>query len=61
MLLNILNKYQHDRLATRAFAYLDIISWLESKLNNVPVGEIIRQKALVHKRNQVKETKETMI
>jgi hypothetical protein len=48
-------------LATRAFAYLDIISWLESKLNNVPVGEIIRQKALVHKRNQVKETKETMI
>jgi hypothetical protein len=47
-------------LATRAFAYLDIISWLESKLGNVPVGEIIRQKATVHKRNLVKENKETI-
>lgn len=60
-LLNKLKQYESDRLATRAFAYLDIISWLESKLSNVPVGEIIRQKALVHKRNQVKESKETMI
>jgi hypothetical protein len=60
-LLGRLKKYENDRLASRAFAYLDIISWLESKLCNVPVGEIIRQKALVHKRNQVKESKETTI
>jgi hypothetical protein len=26
--------------------YLDIISWLESKLSNVPVQEIIRKKYL---------------
>lgn len=53
-LLNKLKQYENDRLATRAFAYLDFISWLESKLSNVPVGEIIRQKAIAHKRNQAK-------
>ena len=30
----------------RAFLYLDIISWLESKIENKPVGEVIRQKYL---------------
>ncbi len=34
----------------RAFLYFDIISWLESKIENRPVGEIIKQKAM--KRNQ---------
>ncbi|MBL7473776.1 hypothetical protein [Robertkochia sediminum] len=29
----------------RAFLYLDIISWLESKIENRPVGDIIREKA----------------
>jgi hypothetical protein len=29
-------------------------------LGNVPVGEIIKQKATVHKRNLVKENKETI-
>jgi hypothetical protein len=60
-LLARLKQYENDRLASRAFAYLDIISWLESKLCNVPVGEIIRQKAMAHKRNQLKESKETTI
>lgn len=60
-LLDKLKLYENDRLASRAFAYLDIISWLESKLSNVPVQEIIRQKAVSHKRNQVKENKETLI
>ncbi|HWI90495.1 MAG TPA: hypothetical protein VNT20_04430 [Flavisolibacter sp.] len=58
-LLDKLKQYENDRLASRAFAYLDIISWLESKLCNVPVGEIIHQKAVAHKRNQLKESKET--
>lgn len=60
-LLNKLKEYENDRIASRAFAYLDIISWLESKMSNVPVQEVIRQKAIAHKRNQVKEGKETMI
>jgi hypothetical protein len=27
-----------------AFSYLDIISWLESKINNVNVQDVIREK-----------------
>ncbi|MCG8323099.1 MAG: hypothetical protein MI921_26605 [Cytophagales bacterium] len=34
----------------RAFLYFDIVSWLESKIENRPVGEVIREKAL--KRNE---------
>lgn len=30
----------------RAFSYLDIISWLESKITNVPVQDVIRKKFL---------------
>jgi hypothetical protein len=60
-LLDKLKQYENDRITSRAFAYLDIISWLESKMSNVPVGEIIRQKAITHKRNQVRENKETFI
>lgn len=40
-------------LATRSFMYLDIIGWLESKIENVPVQEIIRNKYLVSKKNRM--------
>jgi hypothetical protein len=43
-LLDKLKKYEDDPRETRAFAYLDIISWLESKINNVDVQDVIRQK-----------------
>ena len=43
-LLNKLRKYEGNPLETRAFAYLDIISWLESKINNVNVQDVIREK-----------------
>jgi hypothetical protein len=43
-LLNRLRKYEGNPLETRAFAYLDIISWLESKINNVNVQDVIREK-----------------
>jgi hypothetical protein len=43
-LLEKLKKYEKNRFETRAFVYLDIISWLESKLEDVPVQDIIRQK-----------------
>lgn len=49
LLLEKLKKLEKDPSATRAFAYLDIISWLESKIRNVPVQDIIREKFL--KRN----------
>ncbi|MGM0532294.1 MAG: hypothetical protein ACQER7_13190 [Bacteroidota bacterium] len=35
-----------DPFEQRAFLYLDIISWLESKIENRPVQDIIREKAL---------------
>jgi hypothetical protein len=34
----------NDRMETRAFMYLDFISWLESKIQRKPVQSIIRQK-----------------
>jgi len=50
-LLEKLKTYEKNRFETRAFAYLDIISWLESKLRDVPVQDIIREKFL--RRNPV--------
>lgn len=45
-LLDKLKSLERNRFETRAFVYLDIISWLESKLRNVPVQDIIREKYL---------------
>lgn len=49
-LLEKLKKYERNPLETRAFTYLDVISWLESKINNVNVQDVIREKYLVGKR-----------
>jgi len=49
-LLEELKKYEKNRYETRAFVYLDIISWLESKIRNVPVQDVIREKYLSGKR-----------
>jgi hypothetical protein len=43
-LLLKLNTHQNDRFETRAFVYLDVISWLESKLENIPVQDILKRK-----------------
>ncbi len=45
-LYNELKKYENHPYEKRAFLYLDILSWLESHLQNKPVGQIIREKAL---------------
>jgi len=49
-LVEKLKKYEKSRFETRAFVYLDIISWLESKIKNVPVQDVIREKYLAGKR-----------
>ncbi|HRD56649.1 MAG TPA: hypothetical protein PK504_01310 [Ferruginibacter sp.] len=36
--------YERDPLESRAFAYLDVISWLESKINGVNVQDVIKEK-----------------
>lgn len=45
-LLGKLKKYEKSRFETRAFAYLDIISWVESKVYAQPISKIINQKYL---------------
>lgn len=50
---NFLEKVKHlegNRFETRSFAYLDIISWLESKVEGKPMQEIIHNKYLKSKR-----------
>ena len=41
-----LKKYEDHPYEKRAFLYLDILSWLESHLQNRPVAEVIREKAM---------------
>jgi hypothetical protein len=49
-LYNELKKYENHPYEKRAFLYLDILSWLESHLENKPVAQIIREKAMEHTR-----------
>ncbi len=44
-LYNELKKYEDHPYEKRAFLYLDILSWLESHLQNKPVAQIIKEKA----------------
>lgn len=41
-----LKQFENHPYERRAFLYLDIISWLESKIENKPVSEIIQRKVL---------------
>jgi hypothetical protein len=43
-LLEELRPLEFNRFETRAFIYLDIISWLESKIQKRPVQDIIAAK-----------------
>ena len=48
-LLNNIKHLEKNRFETRSFAYLDIISWLESKVYNKPMSEVIYNKYLESK------------
>ena len=43
-----LQKFENHPYEKRAFLYLDILSWLECKIENKTVGEIIREKSKKH-------------
>lgn len=45
-----LKKHEDHPYEKRAFLYLDILSWLESHLQNRPVAQIIQEKAVAAKR-----------
>ena len=46
-LLILLRPLEHNKLESRAFMYLDIISWLESRIQEKEVQTIIREKSTV--------------
>ena len=52
-LLEKLKLFEKNRFETRAFVYLDIISWLESKVQDKPVYQVIREKYLERKKRHV--------
>ncbi len=49
-LLEKIKLLETNRFETRAFAYIDIISWIESKLEKRPMSNIIHDKFLASKR-----------
>lgn len=51
-LLAKLKQIENNKFENRAFAYLDIISWLESKINGLKVQDVIRSKYLDHLRTK---------
>jgi hypothetical protein len=50
--LQTIKHLEKNRFQTRAFAYLDIISWVESKVYGKPMGTIIYEKYLQNKRRK---------
>jgi hypothetical protein len=53
-LLSKIKHLEYNRFETRSFAYLDIISWLESKLQDKTMSEIIYAKYLVRRDRNVR-------
>jgi hypothetical protein len=41
-LRNKLTKYQEDTFERRAFLYLDVIAWLDSKILGIPIEVVIQ-------------------
>ena len=48
--LSIIKKFENSRFETRSFAYLDIISWVESKVYGKTMSEIIKGKYMTSRR-----------
>ncbi len=51
-LLDTIKHLEKNRFETRAFAYLDIISWVEGKVYNKPMSTVIHEKYLTSKRRK---------
>ncbi len=51
-LLSTIKHLEKNRFETRAFAYLDIISWVEGKVYDKPMGTVIHEKYLMSKRKK---------
>ncbi|MEO6722929.1 MAG: hypothetical protein ABIN67_21355 [Ferruginibacter sp.] len=53
--LHKIKKLEKNRFQTRSFAYLDVISWLESKVFEKPMSLIIKEKAQKRKKRIYEE------
>lgn len=51
-LLGTIKHLEKDRFQTRSFAYIDIISWIESKVYNQSMSEVIQEKYRASKRRR---------
>lgn len=47
--LSRIKQFEKNRFETRVFSYLDIISWVESKVYDKPMSEIVNGKYLLSK------------
>lgn len=50
--LQQIKHFETNRFQTRAFAYLDVISWVEGKVYNKTMGDVIHEKYLASKRRK---------
>ncbi len=50
--------YEKNRFETRAFAYFDIISWLEARINNTTMSEVITKKYRQHLQQVAEQKKQ---
>lgn len=53
--LQTIKHLEKNRFETRSFAYLDIISWVESKVYNKPMSDIIYEKYLKSRKRNYKQ------
>ena len=53
VLCDKLRKYEKDPLERRSFMYLDFVSWLESRIREVPVQDVIRERHLASRKSAV--------
>jgi hypothetical protein len=51
--LSKIKQFEKNRFETRAFAYLDIVSWVEAKVNNKTMSEVIGKKYRDNKRSSL--------
>ena len=48
--LDTIKHLEKNRFETRSFAYLDVISWVEGKVNSKPMSEVIQEKYFKRKK-----------
>jgi len=59
-LLSKIKHLEYNRFETRSFAYLDIISWLESKLQDKTMSQVIYAKYQLRKNRKVRAERLTL-